>query len=95
MTSLQKMKTSHDDSLLKIDRISIIVGIDEVACLNEHNNETWHVQVSLFEFSFPLRNFFNISLDVSDKYLLHFLIEDLMFDRFQFCERISKRTERR
>jgi phospholipase D1/2 len=72
MTTLQKMKTSHDDSLLKIDRISDIIGIDDVPCLDEHNKETWHVQVSLIEFSFPLRNFFNINFDVSSDYLLHF-----------------------
>ncbi|XP_020218217.1 phospholipase D beta 1 [Cajanus cajan] len=42
---LQKMKGSHDDSLLKIDRIPDIVGIDEVPCLDEDNQETWHVQV--------------------------------------------------
>ncbi|GAU20683.1 hypothetical protein TSUD_230970, partial [Trifolium subterraneum] len=45
MTRLQKMKTSHDDSLLKIDRISDIVGINEVPSLDEHNQETWHVQI--------------------------------------------------
>jgi phospholipase D1/2 len=49
MTRLQKMKTSHDDSLLKIDRISDIVGIDEVSSLDEPNQETWHVQVSLID----------------------------------------------
>lgn len=45
MNTLQKMKTSHDDSLLKIDRISDIIGIREVPCLDEHNKETWHVQI--------------------------------------------------
>ncbi|CAJ2650583.1 unnamed protein product [Trifolium pratense] len=45
MTRLQKMKTSHDDSLLRIDRISDIVSIDEVPSLDEHNQETWHVQI--------------------------------------------------
>ncbi|KAL2348091.1 hypothetical protein Fmac_002091 [Flemingia macrophylla] len=42
---LQKMKGSHDDSLLKMDRIPDIVGIDEVPCLNEDDQEPWHVQV--------------------------------------------------
>ncbi|KAK7307827.1 hypothetical protein VNO77_41233 [Canavalia gladiata] len=45
MNRLQKMKSSHDDSLLKIDRIPDIVGIDEIPSLNEDNPETWHVQV--------------------------------------------------
>ncbi|OIV94369.1 hypothetical protein TanjilG_25431 [Lupinus angustifolius] len=42
---LHRIKSSHDDSLLKIDRIPDIMGIDEVSCLNKHNPETWHVQV--------------------------------------------------
>ncbi|KAJ1416074.1 Phospholipase D/Transphosphatidylase [Sesbania bispinosa] len=45
MHRLQKIRSSQDDSLLKIDRISDIIGIDEVPCLNEDNPETWHVQV--------------------------------------------------
>ncbi|KHN29764.1 Phospholipase D beta 1 [Glycine soja] len=45
MHRYQKMRSSHDDSLLKIDRIPDIVGIDEVPCQNENNRETWHVQV--------------------------------------------------
>ncbi|KAL5098908.1 hypothetical protein RYX36_003235 [Vicia faba] len=46
MTTLLKIKTSNDDSLLKIDRISDIVSIDEVPYLDEHNQqETWHVQI--------------------------------------------------
>lgn len=70
MNRLKKMKSSNDDSLLKIDRIPDLVGIDEVPCLDEDNLENWHVQVSLIEFFLPLRNFFNINVDVSD-YLLH------------------------
>ncbi|KAG4914728.1 hypothetical protein JHK87_052285 [Glycine soja] len=46
MHRYQKMRSSHDDSLLKIDRIPDIVGIDEVPCQNENNRETWHVQFS-------------------------------------------------
>ncbi|RYQ79804.1 hypothetical protein Ahy_Scaffold1g106625 isoform A [Arachis hypogaea] len=46
MSKLQKMKSSYDDSLLKVDRIADIVGIDQVTSLNgEDNRETWHVQV--------------------------------------------------
>ncbi|KOM44745.1 hypothetical protein LR48_Vigan06g005100 [Vigna angularis] len=45
MHRLRKMKSSHDDSLLKIDRIADIVGIDNVPCLNEENQETWHTQI--------------------------------------------------
>jgi phospholipase D1/2 len=42
---IQKMKSSHDDSLLKIERIADILGIDEAACLSEDDPESWHVQV--------------------------------------------------
>jgi len=45
MNRLRRMKSSHDDSLLKIDRIDDIVGIDNVPGLNEDNQETWHTQV--------------------------------------------------
>lgn len=47
MHKLQKIKSSQDDSLLKIDRIPDIVGIDEFPSQKENNPETWHVQVSL------------------------------------------------
>ncbi|KAK7252644.1 hypothetical protein RIF29_36735 [Crotalaria pallida] len=40
-----KIKSSHDDSLLKIDRIPDILGIDEVSSLSKKNPETWHVQI--------------------------------------------------
>ncbi|XP_057449924.1 phospholipase D beta 1-like isoform X2 [Lotus japonicus] len=45
MHKLQKIKSSQDDSLLKIDRIPDIVGIDEFPSQKENNPETWHVQV--------------------------------------------------
>lgn len=50
MTTLLKIKVSNDDSLLKVDRISDIVGIDEAPYLDEHNQEeTWHVQVCIID----------------------------------------------
>lgn len=42
---LQKMKASHDDALLKLDRIPDILGIADVPCLREDDADTWHVQV--------------------------------------------------
>ncbi|KAH7514034.1 hypothetical protein FEM48_Zijuj11G0045800 [Ziziphus jujuba var. spinosa] len=42
---LQKIKTSYDDSLLKIDRIPDIIGMENVLCLGEDNPESWNVQV--------------------------------------------------
>ena len=46
---LKKIKMSHDDSLLKIDRIPDILGITDVCCLNEDDPEAWHVQVYYFK----------------------------------------------
>ncbi|KAI3710915.1 hypothetical protein L2E82_40711 [Cichorium intybus] len=40
-----KMKKSVDDSLLQLDRIPDILGIDEAHCTNERDPEGWHVQV--------------------------------------------------
>jgi len=45
MHRLRTMKSSLDDSLLKIDRIDDIVGIDKVSCQNEDDQEIWHTQV--------------------------------------------------
>ncbi|XP_010325303.1 phospholipase PLDb1 isoform X1 [Solanum lycopersicum] len=42
---LQKMKASHDDALLKLDRIPDILGIADVPCLREDDADTWHVQI--------------------------------------------------
>lgn len=42
---LQKMKNSFDDSLLKLDRIPDILGIEDVSTLHEDNPEAWHAQV--------------------------------------------------
>ncbi|KAL2516978.1 Phospholipase D beta 1 [Abeliophyllum distichum] len=42
---IQKMKASHDDSLLKLDRIPDVLGIEEAANQRQGDPETWHVQV--------------------------------------------------
>ncbi|KAL5815337.1 hypothetical protein ACOSQ4_025978 [Xanthoceras sorbifolium] len=42
---LQKFKTSHDDALLKLERIPEILGMAEVSRLNVNDPESWHVQV--------------------------------------------------
>ncbi|KAL2547373.1 Phospholipase D beta 1 [Forsythia ovata] len=42
---IQKMKASHDDALLKLERIPDILGIEETACLQEDDPEVWHVQI--------------------------------------------------
>lgn len=45
-SGLQKLKSSYDDALLSIERISDIIPMAEVPCLSEDNPETWNVQVS-------------------------------------------------
>lgn len=42
---LQKLKASYDDSLLKIDRISEIIGMEEMSSSSEDDPEVWHIQV--------------------------------------------------
>ncbi|KAK4389363.1 Phospholipase D beta 1 [Sesamum angolense] len=42
---IHKMKHSFDDSLLQLDRIPDIVGIDESSTIEEHDPESWNVQV--------------------------------------------------
>ncbi|XP_073133070.1 phospholipase D beta 1-like [Henckelia pumila] len=42
---IQKMKASHDDSLLQLERIPDILGIDEASCLIQNDQETWHTQI--------------------------------------------------
>ncbi|GJV44617.1 RNA-directed DNA polymerase, eukaryota [Tanacetum coccineum] len=43
---IQKMKKFVDDSLLRLERIPDILGIDEAHCTSEQDPEGWHVQVS-------------------------------------------------
>ncbi|KAG6399261.1 hypothetical protein SASPL_140737 [Salvia splendens] len=42
---LQKLKTSYDDSLLKLERIPDVLRIDEAAEQARNDPEGWHVQV--------------------------------------------------
>ncbi|PWA70468.1 phospholipase D gamma 1 [Artemisia annua] len=42
---IQKMKKTIDDSLLKLEKIPDILGIDEAHCTSEQDPEGWHVQV--------------------------------------------------
>ncbi|KAK9076721.1 hypothetical protein SSX86_005055 [Deinandra increscens subsp. villosa] len=42
---IRKMKKSTDDSLLIIERIPDILGINDAYCTNEQDPEGWHVQI--------------------------------------------------
>ncbi|PWA96731.1 phospholipase D gamma 1 [Artemisia annua] len=42
---IQKMKKTVDDSLLTLEKIPEILGIDEAHCTSEQDPEGWHVQV--------------------------------------------------
>ena len=39
--------SSHDDALLKIERVPDIIGIAEFPCQTQNDPEGWHVQVQL------------------------------------------------
>ncbi|KZV45306.1 phospholipase PLDb1 [Dorcoceras hygrometricum] len=42
---INKMKGSHDDSLLQLERIPDILGINEASGLIQNDQETWHTQI--------------------------------------------------
>ncbi|ERN19431.1 hypothetical protein AMTRI_Chr09g42570 [Amborella trichopoda] len=42
---LSKLKRSYDDSLLLLERIPDIVGLDDTSYSNESDPESWHVQI--------------------------------------------------
>lgn len=43
---INKLKTSYDDALLRIDRIPDILGVFVAPTVNANDPEAWHVQVS-------------------------------------------------
>ncbi|CAI9093905.1 OLC1v1029506C1 [Oldenlandia corymbosa var. corymbosa] len=67
---LQKMKASYDDSLLKLDRIPDILGIEQVSALYEENPEGWHVQVFRSIDSSSVKGFPKDPKDATTKNLL-------------------------
>ncbi|KAL3498754.1 hypothetical protein ACH5RR_041486 [Cinchona calisaya] len=67
---LQKMRTSSDDSLLKLDRIPDILGIEDVSTLREENPEAWHVQVFRSIDSSSVKGFPKDPKDATNKNLL-------------------------
>ena len=40
-----RLRTSSDDSLLRLDRIPDIMGLSEASSANDNDPESWHVQV--------------------------------------------------
>lgn len=42
---IRKLKISYDDSLLRIERIPDILGINDIPYDGEYDPEAWHVQV--------------------------------------------------
>ncbi|KAL3499428.1 hypothetical protein ACH5RR_038521 [Cinchona calisaya] len=67
---LQKVKSSFDDSLLKLDRIPDILGIEDLSTLHDDNPETWHVQVFRSIDSSSVKGFPKDPKDATDKNLL-------------------------
>lgn len=67
---LQKMKSSFDDSLLKLDRIPEILGIHDVSIEHGDNPEAWHVQVFRSIDSSSVKGFPKDPKDATEKNLL-------------------------
>ncbi|KAL2337392.1 hypothetical protein Fmac_011838 [Flemingia macrophylla] len=42
---INKLKSSYDDALLKLDRIRDIINASDAASVNDDNPESWHVQI--------------------------------------------------
>lgn len=42
---IKKLKSSFDDALLRLDRITDIMSVSDVPSLGDDNPEAWHVQV--------------------------------------------------
>lgn len=57
------MKASHDDSLLKLERIPDVLKMEEVSSLHQNDPEDWHVQVNTklqFRKTVESKNFSNL-----------------------------------
>ncbi|CAI0414134.1 unnamed protein product [Linum tenue] len=67
---IQKLKHSADDALLKLERISEILGIFDVTCLTENDPETWNVQVFRSIDSTSVKGFPDEPRDATSKNLL-------------------------
>ncbi|KAL0324370.1 UNVERIFIED_CONTAM: Phospholipase D beta 1 [Sesamum calycinum] len=67
---IHKMKHSFDDSLLQLDRIPDIVGIDESSTIEEHDPESWNVQVFRSIDSNSVKGFPKDSKEASSKNLV-------------------------
>lgn len=64
---LQKLKGSHDDALLSIERIPDIIGIADIPRHSHNDPEEWHVQVYwmsilLLELDFSILDLFPLWL---------------------------------
>ncbi|CAI0414140.1 unnamed protein product, partial [Linum tenue] len=64
------LKHSADDALLKLERISEILGIFDVTCLTENDPETWNVQVFRSIDSTSVKGFPDEPRDATSKNLL-------------------------
>nr|ADY75749.1 phospholipase D beta [Litchi chinensis] len=67
---LQKFRTSHDDALLKLERIPEIMGLAEVSSLNVNDPESWHIQVFRSIDSSSVKGFPDDPIDATSKNLV-------------------------
>lgn len=67
---IRKIKKSSDDSLLKLDRIPDILGIDDAHCTSEQDPNGWHVQVFRSIDSNSVKGFPKVPKDATSKNLV-------------------------
>ncbi|PON64049.1 Phospholipase D [Trema orientale] len=69
-SGLQRLKSSYDDQLLRIERIPEFISIAEVAGKGENNPETWNVQVFRSIDSSSVKGFPSDPKDATNKNLV-------------------------
>ncbi|OWM71972.1 phospholipase D gamma 1-like [Punica granatum] len=67
---IQKLRSSHSDQLLKLERIPEILGVKDVSSHNEAGQEAWHIQVFRSIDSNSVNGFPNDPKHATDRNLL-------------------------
>jgi phosphatidylserine/phosphatidylglycerophosphate/cardiolipin synthase-like enzyme len=70
---LLKLKASHDDALLRIERIPDIIGIADITYQSHNDPEDWHVQVGILDVNLLLELDFSI-LDLFPLWFISFFL---------------------
>ncbi|KAI3829212.1 hypothetical protein L1987_03329 [Smallanthus sonchifolius] len=67
---LKKLKTSYDDSLLRIERVPELLGLNDQPYLDDQDPEGWHVQIFRSIDSNSVRKFPNEPMEATKKNLV-------------------------